>query len=542
MRRAVGTSGTMRAFRAAIAGFAALLMWLAPTVAGAQVLRVGTYQGIPGQFSSIQAAVNQAKPGDVILVGPGDYKTSSSRHPAGQKRLPAGVLITKPHIYLRGMNRNTVIVDGTKPGSAKCSAKKSAQNFGSRRSGLNGIMVWKANGVWVQNLTTCNFLGGKAKTGNEIWWNGGAGSGHIDGHGYSGAYLTATSRYFGRETSAAKYGIFTSDWRGGTLNQSYASNFNDSGFYIGACAVQCYQTMDHDWAQYSALGYSGTNSGGPLLIEHSEFDHNEEGFDSNSQNNDDWPSPQSGQCPAGVKPQIAGAHSCWIFYKNSVHDNNNPNVPASGPAAAAPVGTGLSIEGRDDTVMDNTFSNQGAWGAVFQPYPDTENPPSDAPACRGGISHYVFLGINIKCLYDDWNDAMVGNTFTHNGYFGNPSNGDIAETTFIANHPVNCFSANKDSGGSLTSSPSTLQSSNATCGPVASTPDQNLPYVFQALCDTQVFGPKTPCVVRGRYPRRARVVMHPLPKGLKSMPNPCAGVPKNPWCPTHKGYAARAKA
>jgi len=25
--------------------------------------------------------------------------------------------------------------------------------------------------------------------------------------------------------------------------------------------------------------------------------------------------------------------------------------------------------------------------------------------------------------------------------------------------------------------------------------------------------------------------MHPLPtKQLKSMPNPCAGVPKNPWC------------
>ena len=45
-------------------------------VAGARVLRVGTYKGIHGQFKSIQAAVNAAKPGDWILVGPGDYKTT----------------------------------------------------------------------------------------------------------------------------------------------------------------------------------------------------------------------------------------------------------------------------------------------------------------------------------------------------------------------------------------------------------------------------------------------------------------------------------
>ena len=24
--------------------------------------------------------------------------------------------------------------------------------------------------------------------------------------------------------------------------------------------------------------------------------------------------------------------------------------------------------------------------------------------------------------------------------------------------------------------------------------------------------------------------MHPLPSGLPSMPNPCHGVPANPWC------------
>jgi hypothetical protein len=28
--------------------------------------------------------------------------------------------------------------------------------------------------------------------------------------------------------------------------------------------------------------------------------------------------------------------------------------------------------------------------------------------------------------------------------------------------------------------------------------------------------------------------MHPLPKNLPTMPNPCKGVPANPWCPAHK--------
>src|SRR6478672_8728757 len=81
--------------------------------AGAQasVLRVGTWNGIHGQFKKVQAAVGAARPGDWVLVAPGDYKE------LGKPRSvePAGVLITKPNIHLRGMNRNRVVIDGTKP-------------------------------------------------------------------------------------------------------------------------------------------------------------------------------------------------------------------------------------------------------------------------------------------------------------------------------------------------------------------------------------------------------------------------------------------
>jgi hypothetical protein len=35
-------------------------------------------------------------------------------------------------------------------------------------------------------------------------------------------------------------------------------------------------------------------------------------------------------------------------------------------------------------------------------------------------------------------------------------------------------------------------------------------------------------------------MMHPLPKHLATMPNPCAGVPVNPWCTARKRKLARA--
>ena len=82
----------------------------------------------------------------------------------------------------------------------------------------------------------------------------------------------------------------------GIFNHTYANNMSDSGYYIGACP-DCNSTINHGHAENNDLGYSGSNSGGHLTIKNSEFDNNEEGVATQSQNNDDAPSPQDGDLP-----------------------------------------------------------------------------------------------------------------------------------------------------------------------------------------------------------------------------------------------------
>jgi hypothetical protein len=431
------------------------------------------------------------------------------------------------------MNRNTVIVDGTKPGSAACSRKLSAQNFGPSSSkgpqGVNGMMVWKADDVSIENLTVCNFLGGSAGegvTGNEIWWNGGANGDTVGGWGFYGSYLNATSTFFHGDKTAAQYGIFSSNWSGGTWNNSYASNFSDSAYYIGACQQICDQTVDHAWAQYSSLGYSGSNSGGQLVVENSQFDQNKDGFDTNSQNGNN-PAPQNGACPGnGISP-ITHTHSCWVFMDNYVHDNNDPNVPRVSFAAFAPTGAGMTISGgRNDTIMHNRFANNGAWGVSMQPFPDS------GPPCTGGTLNSPLLGPG-GCLFDEYGNALIDNTFSHDGGFGNRTNGDFVQGNTEA-HPPNCFSGNVDTSGALSPGAAALEQAYPACTGAVVTPNLNVTFFDEFVCDSGIVVRGFGCQPGDHYPRRTRVVMHALPRNLASMPNPCAGVPINPWCPARR--------
>lgn len=505
---------------------------------GGKVLLVGSFNGKAGQYHTIQSAVNAARPGDWILVGPGDYHEiadEAGQHGSFADGQMGGVYITKSGLTVRGMDRNSVVVDGTNPGSPACSKAPGAQNYGvpgpsGVPEGRNGIVVWKANDVRVQNLTVCNFLAGTGASGNEIWWNGGDESGKIGETGYWGSYLTATSTFFGNETTAAEYGIFSSNAAGPAgWNQLYASNMNDSGTYVGACKQRCDVVMNHMWMENNALGYSGTNSGGTVVIENSQFDQNQDGLDTNTQVVGDPPAPQNGQCPNGGTSPITHTTSCWVLIHNYLHDNNNPTAPAAGSAAAGPVGTGMTISGgRFDTVMDNTISHNGAWGILFVPYAQ-QGKPSLHQTCSGSGGHKV---PGFGCVLDPEGDALLGNTFSGNGYFGNPSNSDYGQITLFGGEPQNCYRGNDAPDGSA---PANLEQKQATCGVTTKAGNAGGQLFPQVLCDTGLAA----CPPGAKYPKpNGTVHLKALPIGLPTMPNPCAGVPANPWCPGGMPYSA----
>jgi hypothetical protein len=447
------------------------------------------------------------------------------------------------------MDRSSVIVDGTSASApTPCSSAPGDQNsLGG--SGRNGIVVWKAKNVSIDNLTVCNFISGTGASGNEIWWNGGDGSGKVGLKDYSGSYLTATSTYFLNSdpsnvsvcSTCAQYGIFASNSKDGSWSQVYANNFADSGMYVGACHRVCAMTIANARMENNALGYSGTNSGGQVVIKNSTFDDNKEGIDTNTALTGDPTPPQDGRCTGKGTSPTTGTHSCWVFVDNLVENNNNPNVPIFGTAGLGPTGTGMTISGgRNDTVMDNEFLDNGAWGVLFVPYPDS-NTTSDGKTCKAtGGTVATALGLSgVACLYDPSGDAAVHNKFSGNGTFGNPSNADFGNLLIAGNEQENCFSGNTEWDptfahelGAATSAnsspgltPSTCGSRTPKAGLLGSNTDTTL--LVQVECDAGVL---TVGCSSATYPQATAVVMQPLPT-LSSMPNPCSGVPANAWCP-----------
>jgi hypothetical protein len=123
-------------------------------------------------------------------------------------------------------------------------------------------------------------------------------------------------------------------------------------YYVGACRRVCDTTLANDTGVNSALGYSGTNSGGQLVIRNSVFRLNHAGIVPNSENNDDSPPPQDGRCPG------TATRSCTIIEDNLSQANNNPNTPANG--TVAPVGTGVQI--RVGAAVGSTGAARNAGG------------------------------------------------------------------------------------------------------------------------------------------------------------------------------------
>ncbi len=434
-------------------------------------------------YKTIQDAVNHAAGKTFVLIEPGVYTEEVK------------VLPKQSNIYIRGLNRNTVILDG--------------QNK-SKPNGSNGIEVFKANNVWIENLTVRNFDKANAKGepeangggGNEIWWNGGAGSGHQSVHGWYGRYLTAydTGLYGG-------YGIFTGNETEGEWENIYASGFNDSGMYLGAC-WECKARINNAVMENNALGYSGSNSGGNLIIENSVFNHNTTGLAPNSENPGDPPPPQNGACNAvpyhpthKVLPKFTSTEieHCTIFRNNRMEENNNLTAPDNNSSGAAPWGAGIELPGDyGDLVEGNTIKNNPTDGLLGFEYPNPF-PPTEQTI------DFALSG-----------NKIVNNTFSGNGYLAGKYAGDVMLTSglFGPESVNNCLSGNSFADATYPENiEGTWGCQNKT------TPEPNLGFeAIEYLLTLQAES-------ENRVP-----VPQPAPPAQETMPNPCEGIPANPAC------------
>src|SRR5262249_40006866 len=162
----------------------------------------------------------------------------------------------------------------------------------------------------------------------------------------------------------------------GFWDNVYASGCNDSGIYLGACR-DCRAKIRHALIENNALGYSGTNSGGHIIIENSTFRNNSSGIGPNSLNNDDQPPPQDGACNSGLNDSATPAFlstrttRCPTTRKNLTETNGNLPTPGTSPTASIPWGNGIILIGTyADLVKNNTTQNTPSTGLLGLETPD----------------------------------------------------------------------------------------------------------------------------------------------------------------------------
>jgi plastocyanin len=181
----------------------------------------GEVREVPGDYPTIQSAVDAADPGDLVLVGPGTYREQ--------------VNVSTEQLVIRGTDREQVVIDG---------------EF-EREMGL----LITADGVAVENVTV------RDVTSNAFYWDGVT--------GFRGSYLTAIN--------GSTYGIYAFDSVDGVFEHSYASGSADGGYYVGQCQ-DCRTILNEVTAEWNGFGFSGTNASNSLYLVNSLWTDNGAGI------------------------------------------------------------------------------------------------------------------------------------------------------------------------------------------------------------------------------------------------------------------------
>ena len=260
---------------------------------------------VPGEYPTIQAAVDAAAAGDLVLVAPGVYNEA--------------VDVVTDNLTIRGLDRDRVVLDG-------------------QLELDNGIRVLGASGVVVENLTARNY------TANGVFFTGTT--------GYRASFVT-TYR-------TGDYGVYAFDSTKGQIDNSHTVGSRDGGVYVGQC-YPCDALVDRVLSEHNGLGYSGTNSGGNLLIVNSTFRNNR----------------------AGVVPNSGSYELCYperetAIVGNLVYSNNQTDTPAIDVALLAQ-GNGILLPGGvRNLVSRNRVFDHNRTGIGLVPFLE-EDPNDDLP-------------------------------------------------------------------------------------------------------------------------------------------------------------------
>ncbi|MFN2613867.1 MAG: right-handed parallel beta-helix repeat-containing protein [Actinomycetota bacterium] len=325
-------------------------------------------------YPSIQAAVDAAHPGDTVLIAAGQYNNlnqPSGRLGQGQS-LGSMVLVQTPGLRIRGASHSGTVLDGTHYSAPNTPV---LDGDGLPKSSYDVGIEVEADDVLVENLTAHNFLY------HGIHW--------FNVKGYWGRYLTAYDE--------GDYGIFAFGSRCGEFSDSYTSGNPDSGFYIGEC-FPCDAVVHHIDAEQNALGYSGTNAGGNLVLRDSIWSHNGIGI-----------SPSS--LDSEARPPERGLE----IKNNIVDENNQQDAPGLGIQSSF-WGLGIVLPGvNSNIVAGNHVVDNAVAGVVISPLPSDNN---------------VYLASG---------NAVWGNLVTHDATLY-PNSFDLAQGA--SSGPDNCWADN----------------------------------------------------------------------------------------------------